>query len=786
MSKKFKKLLVPEGYRHYWSKYPEGYTILEALLNWVDSVNQLTENVNDWNIYLDDFVETFDEKLAPTVRDMLNEMEQDGRLADIINEEIFETLNDRIDTHETRIDTLTDRVKETIVNIKDYGATGNGVDDDTQVFQQVANMGVSVYVPPGTYVLSNTVYMQSNTQFIGSGDDTVIKHTGSSRYVAFRGNGDIGDMINIVSPAGARDTHVSLTDVTELNEGDYIRIMSQRDAMHRDDSGEWWAGVKTSNNDTVYFAELKKITRIDGNDVHFDSALIYPSYHHNQTLETSDHSRAAATVDKMDFKTNILVSNMKFDGNFSSPVRFYQCAHSKAEDLKWINAQQGELLFMVRSYQCEGYRLSVEYRSDYTPPNYYARNSLKTASCFNCGFRECVVIGGSQSCDFTYMSGITNVDMYSYIIDCEIIEPTRHGITSHGGSYNPLIQGNTITNAIQDGIMTRSPLAIIKDNLVIGSNRVGSIRDYGIRLNQGASIDCVISDNIVDSFNTGIGTIDDGPSDNTHFEYMGTHIINNTITSVNIGIEFRSDDTPINRRAHVLIQNNKIKRFTGSSGIMINFWNYFRDFKIYNNTFIGNSNATRGISSVSNVFDLDIQNNTLMGVGVGLILGEATDPIFDSVHKRVTFKNNTTSFTQTSERLRTALNGIFPEREIFQNSLTPFENGNQNLGSSSFRWNNAYLTNQPSVASDIRLKNNVTELNQSLNIINALKPVSYHLKDTGDLNYGLIAQEVEQVLPEGVVTPPETDDEMYGMKYEALIPFLIKAVQELNDKIDSR
>ena len=89
MSKKFKRLLVPEGYRHYWSKYPEGYTILEALLNWVESVNQLTDNVNDWNIYLDGFVETFDEELTSTVREMLNEMKTDGRLAEIINEEIF-------------------------------------------------------------------------------------------------------------------------------------------------------------------------------------------------------------------------------------------------------------------------------------------------------------------------------------------------------------------------------------------------------------------------------------------------------------------------------------------------------------------------------------------------------------------------------------------------------------------------------------------------------------------------------------------------------------------------
>lgn len=121
MSKKFKQLLVPEGYRHYWSKYPEGYTILEALLNWVDSVNQLTENVNDWNIYLDDFVENFDEKLRPTVREMLNEMEQDGRLADIINEEIFSYKVDR------------DNMDDIAISVNFLGADSNNTDNTTPI-----------------------------------------------------------------------------------------------------------------------------------------------------------------------------------------------------------------------------------------------------------------------------------------------------------------------------------------------------------------------------------------------------------------------------------------------------------------------------------------------------------------------------------------------------------------------------------------------------------------------------------------------------------------------------
>lgn len=117
--KKFNHLNVPQHWEHYWSKYPEGYTILEALLNWVNQVDGMVDNVNDWNKYLDNFVETFDEKLRPHVREFLEDMVKDGTMADIINEDVFGELNRKIE------DVFS-------VNVKNFGIISDGTTDQTE------------------------------------------------------------------------------------------------------------------------------------------------------------------------------------------------------------------------------------------------------------------------------------------------------------------------------------------------------------------------------------------------------------------------------------------------------------------------------------------------------------------------------------------------------------------------------------------------------------------------------------------------------------------------------
>ena len=96
---KFNHLNVPDQWQHYWTKYPEGYTIMEALITWVSQVDGMVDNVNNWNVYLDEFVEQFDTELQNTVTGILEDWNASGFLAELINE----YTNERIDIVETDI-----------------------------------------------------------------------------------------------------------------------------------------------------------------------------------------------------------------------------------------------------------------------------------------------------------------------------------------------------------------------------------------------------------------------------------------------------------------------------------------------------------------------------------------------------------------------------------------------------------------------------------------------------------------------------------------------------------
>ncbi|MDR2235227.1 MAG: tail fiber domain-containing protein [Chryseobacterium sp.] len=89
--------------------------------------------------------------------------------------------------------------------------------------------------------------------------------------------------------------------------------------------------------------------------------------------------------------------------------------------------------------------------------------------------------------------------------------------------------------------------------------------------------------------------------------------------------------------------------------------------------------------------------------------------------------------------------------------------------------------------SDERLKKNITQLKSSDKILSQLRPVSYFWNEKGkekggnaQLQYGLIAQEVEKVLPNIV----STDHDGYkSVNYNEIIPLLLQTVQEQGQKI---
>ena len=82
-------------------------------------------------------------------------------------------------------------------------------------------------------------------------------------------------------------------------------------------------------------------------------------------------------------------------------------------------------------------------------------------------------------------------------------------------------------------------------------------------------------------------------------------------------------------------------------------------------------------------------------------------------------------------------------------------------------------------ASDKKLKINITKLKGSIGILKEMNPVSFNWTITGKKGYGLIAQEIEKILPELV-------NESNGSKsisYTSIFAFLIDAVCEQDEKI---
>jgi hypothetical protein len=84
--------------------------------------------------------------------------------------------------------------------------------------------------------------------------------------------------------------------------------------------------------------------------------------------------------------------------------------------------------------------------------------------------------------------------------------------------------------------------------------------------------------------------------------------------------------------------------------------------------------------------------------------------------------------------------------------------------------------------SDARLKTNVQTIVDPIGSVQSLRGVTYERIDSGKKSLGVIAQEVQAVLPELVV---EAEDGTLGVAYGNMVGVLIEAIKEQQKQIDA-
>ena len=94
--------------------------------------------------------------------------------------------------------------------------------------------------------------------------------------------------------------------------------------------------------------------------------------------------------------------------------------------------------------------------------------------------------------------------------------------------------------------------------------------------------------------------------------------------------------------------------------------------------------------------------------------------------------------------------------------------------------NDLTVTGDIVVSSDARLKANIVSLGSTLAKLLLIDGKTYTMKKNGKQKIGLLAQDIQKVFPELVTTD---DKEMLAVNYQGLVPVLINALKEQDDKI---
>ena len=85
-------------------------------------------------------------------------------------------------------------------------------------------------------------------------------------------------------------------------------------------------------------------------------------------------------------------------------------------------------------------------------------------------------------------------------------------------------------------------------------------------------------------------------------------------------------------------------------------------------------------------------------------------------------------------------------------------------------------------ASDYRLKEDLQDF-KGLDLVSNIKVYDYKWKSADERTYGVVAHELQEVLPQAV-DGNKDDEQMQGVDYSKIVPLLVKSIQELKAEIE--
>jgi len=342
----------------------------------------------------------------------------------------------------------------------------------------------------------------------------------------------------------------------------------------------------------------------------------------------------------------------------------------------------------------------------------------------------------STDLDFTGDAFLANTSTYEVVSSLYTL--TSNVFASTGDTYT--INNTEINlNPSDLNVVASSNVSISSNNTSISSNLLD-----------------IHGTDLTVSSNTSFTGIDLTVSSNTSF--TGTDLI------VSSNASFTGSNTSFTGTDLTVSSNTS---FAGSSASFTG-----TDFAVSSNTsFTGNENFFQNSVTVDS--DLTVNGNiitqgTTYSTTANSVLFDVDD--FEIISQTTTINSNSFSINSSVE----------------VSGSTDFNGADNNfsgviVADSDITSNGTITAVDFNSTSDISLKENVKTLTNSAEIINDILPVSFNWKSNGEKSYGVIAQDIEKIIPDIV---NEKDDGTKTVSYSQLTAFLIGAIKEQQNELN--
>lgn len=310
---------------------------------------------------------------------------------------------------------------------------------------------------------------------------------------------------------------------------------------------------------------------------------------------------------------------------------------------------------------------------------------------------------------------------------------------------SPGVGDTTVGNATLDGIFNCNSLNAL-DIDISNSISANTVTASSAIINGQLSVETVTISGVVNSPNSNIGTLNVSVSLTAPLATISTSLVSQGIFTANTVI-LQNQATTVD---HPVRADRGIIPGDGLSGG-------------------GNLTEDRTLSVDSTV----VRNTRLISVGDGLDGGGDL-----SANRTISLEpisSGSGAIGALSYNGTTRLSG-----RLYGGTTNPSSSSRLNYDGNLFV-NNLTTIGDVNSASDASLKKDIAQITQALEVINRLVGVSFSWNESGKKSYGLIAQDVEKIIPEAVET---TEDGIKTVSYMKIIPFLIESVNTISERIE--